>query len=150
MLGLLSRPRMSTYEDACDGDVALNPGTRKRVAAARAHAARGGRVPTHGHVIAEISFGSWPYLFAVNYNRRLWAPALKGAFPGASRASLHEGLSGVGDLRNRIAQHEPLIGLDVHAEYERVLTVAEQVDRRLGWWIDTTSRVDHVLRRRPV
>jgi hypothetical protein len=202
MLGLLSRPRMSTYEDVCDGDVAgavelyrwnldlsmalfesihylevalrnrvdealtalagpgsdwldapasvpLNPGTTQRIAVARAHASRGGRVPTHGHVIAEISFGFWPYLFAANYNRTLWAPALKDAFAGSSRASLHDGLSGVGHLRNRIAHHEPLIGLDLAAEYERVLAVAERIDRRLGWWIDTTSRVDDVLRRRP-
>ncbi len=110
MVGLLSRPRMSTYEQASGGDVPaavdlyrwnldismalfeaihylevavrnriddaltqragagvdwlnspptvpLNGGTRARIARAREFASRNGRVPTHGHVIAEITFG---------------------------------------------------------------------------------------------
>lgn len=202
MLGLLSRPRMSTYESACDGDVAravdlyrwnldvsmalfesihylevalrnrvdealaglagpavdwldapphvpLNAGTRKRIAVARAHAARGGREVTHGHVIAEITFGFWPYLFAENYNRGLWQPALRAAFPAATRSALHGGLTSIGVVRNRIAHHEPLISVDVAVEHARVLSTAELVEPRLGWWIDTTSRVDAVLRQRP-
>lgn len=202
MIGLLSAPRMSTYTQACAGDVEaavelyrwnldismalfesirylevgtrnrvdaaltdlagpgsdwldappavpLNDGTRKRVAVARSRASRDGRTPTHGHVIAEITFGFWPYLFTSGYSATLWAPALKSAFPRASRADLNVRLSRVADLRNRIGHHEPLIALDVRAEYARVLELAELVEPRLGWWIDSTSRVDAVNRRRP-
>lgn len=202
MVGLLSRPRMSTYEHACGGDVAaavdlyrwnldvsmalfesihylevavrnridealsqlagpgadwldappsvpLNPGTTTRIAQARKYAGRGRQTVTHGHVIAEITFGFWPYLFADNYNRTLWQPSLKAAFPGMQRSALHAGLTSVAGLRNRIAHHEPLIGLDVEAEYHSIIEVAEMVEARLGWWIDTTSRVDAVRRARP-
>jgi hypothetical protein len=129
--------------------IPLTPGTLARVAVARRNAGRPGREPTHGHVIAEITFGFWPYLLARNYSRTLWANALKGAFRPASRGDLHARLLAVADLRNRIGHHEPLIGLDTAAEYRRILTLAELVDPRLGWWIDTTSRVDAVNRRRP-
>ncbi|MFF1530660.1 hypothetical protein [Cellulomonas sp. NPDC058312] len=202
MIGLLSTPRMSTYQQACGGDVEaavdlyrwnldvsmalfesihylevatrnridgalstlagagndwldappsvpLTAGTRSRIALARSHAGRDGRTPTHGHVIAEITFGFWPYLFSAGYNLTLWAPALKGAFPTATRADLHSRLGRVADLRNRIGHHEPLIALDIATEYTRILELAELVETRLGWWIDSTSRVDAINRRRP-
>lgn len=129
--------------------VPLNPGTLRRIGQARVQASRHGRTPTHGHVIAEITFGFWPYLFAANYNLSLWAPALKSAFPRASRSDLQSRLSDVADLRNRIGHHEPLIALDVVTEYERILELAEHIEPRLGWWIDSTSRVAAVNRERP-
>ena len=202
MVGLLSRPRMSTYEQASGGDVPaavdlyrwnldismalfeaihylevavrnriddaltqragagvdwldspptvpLNGGTRARIARAREFASRNGRVPTHGHVIAEITFGFWPYLFADNYNRTLWQPALKRAFSTAQRSVLHAQLTAVSDLRNWMPHHEPLLGLDIPREYQGIISLAELVEPRLGWWIDTTSRVDAVRRADP-
>jgi hypothetical protein len=139
-------------KDWLDGPAAgihLNQGTMGRIATARGYAGRSGRVPTHGHVIAEIMFGFWPYLFASNYTATLWAPALKQAFPNATRSNLQTELTHVADLRNRIGHHEPLIGLDIGAEYTRILKLAELVEPRLGWWIDSVSRVDAVNRRRP-
>ncbi|CPU65582.1 Uncharacterised protein [Mycobacteroides abscessus] len=53
------------------------------------------------------------------------------------------------DLRNRIAHHEPLLGLDIPREYQGIISLAELVEPRLGWWIDTTSRVDAVRRADP-
>lgn len=130
-------------------NVPLNAGTQQRIGLARSYAGRNGRTPTHGHVIAEITFGFWPYLFASNYNSTLWAPALKAAFPAATRADLQNRLKNVADLRNRIGHHEPLIALDTASEYEHVLELAELVEPRLGWWIDSTSRVAAVNKQRP-
>jgi len=129
--------------------VPLNPGTRQSVQRARDHALRERHDVTHGHVIAELTFGFWPYLFAGDDNRTLWQPALKNAFPGVARATLHDELKAVSRLRNRIAHHEPIFALDLAAEYARVLGAAEHVEPRLGWWIDSTSRVESVQRRRP-
>lgn len=129
--------------------VPLHPGTQRRVSQARASAGRNGRTPTHGHVIAEITFGFWPYLFASNDNLTLWAPALKQAFPAATRADLQKRLKDVSDLRNRIGHHEPLIATDIAVEYQLVLELAELVEPRPGWWIDSTSRVASVNGRRP-
>jgi hypothetical protein len=129
--------------------VPLTPGTRDRVAAARRQARSGSGSPTHGHVIAAFTFGFWPYLLSQAYSRSLWSPALRQAFPRSRRAALHDALSRVSALRNRIAHHEPLLGLDLADEYAHLLGVAEQVEPRLGWWIDSTSRLDTILRRRP-
>lgn len=129
--------------------VPLNAGTQGVIRTARSHASRAGHVPTHGHVIAELTFGFWPYMFAANYNRTLWRPALKDAFPAATRVQMHDNLTEISAFRNRLAHHEPIFALDLPAKYELVLATAELVDSRLGWWIDATSRVDAVLRARP-
>ena len=129
--------------------VPLKPTTKSVIQKAREHASKNGRVATHGHVIAELTLGFWPYLFAEPYNRTLWAPALKGAFPTASRTQMHDNLKSIAELRNRLAHHEPVFALQLAGKYELVLATAELVDPRLGWWIDATSRVESVLRVRP-
>lgn len=145
---------LETLADGADwlespGSVPLNEGTKQKVTEGRRRAARGGREPTHGHVIAELTFGFWAYLLAQNYNRSLWRPALRHAFEGSRRSVLHFELKKIGDLRNRIAHHEPLLGMDIPAEYSRIIDASERIDPRLGWWIDTTSRVQAVLRDSP-
>jgi len=127
--------------------VPLSNGTKNRILKARNFA---GPNATHGHVIAEITFGFWPKLFAANYSGSLWKDALKATFPKGTRSGLNADLTGVADLRNRIGHHEPLIALDITAEYERILSLAEIVDPHLGWWIDSTSRVAAVNKQRPV
>ncbi|RMI13127.1 hypothetical protein [Cellulomonas triticagri] len=129
--------------------IPLAPGTRARIAVARDRAARGGRPVAHGHVVAELTFGFWPSLLSDAYNRTLWQPALKAAFPRARRTDLRDRLLRAGTLRNRVAHHEPVFSLDLGSEHEQIITVAELVEPRLGWWIDATSRTDAVLRRRP-
>src|SRR5699024_3747561 len=145
---------LETLADGADwldspDSVPLNQGTKQKVQEARRRAARGGREPTHGHVIAELTFGFWAYLLAQNYNRSLWQPALRQALKGSQRSTLHLELKRIGDLRTRTAHHEPLLGMGIPAEYSRIIAASERIDPRLGWWIATTSRVQTVLRSNP-
>ncbi len=201
MIRLLSVPRLTTYTNACGGDVKaaielyqwnlevssalftaihyfevalrntidvrltkdfggaqswfdapntpLSGGARRKVSQAKGRVADAGHQITHGRVIAELSLGFWWTLFAESYNRTLWAPSLRGAFPRARRDRLHAEIDKIRLLRNRIAHHEPLIAHDLQAEYARILQTAEQMDVRLAWWIDATSRIGSTLDRRP-
>lgn len=127
----------------------LSTGGKSKVREAKGHVTAAGHQVTHGRVVAELSLGFWWTLFAESYNRALWAPSLRQAFPRARRDRLHSEIDQIRLLRNRIAHHEPLIGHDLHAEYTRILQTAEQIDIRLAWWIDATSRFGAVLDRRP-
>ena len=127
----------------------LSSGAKAKVRQARGRVVEAGHQVTHGRVVAELSLGFWWTLFADSYNRTLWGPSLRQAFPHARRDRLHSEIDKVRLLRNRIAHHEPLIGHDLHAEYTRILQTAEQIDVRLAWWIDATSRFGAILDRRP-
>lgn len=201
MIRLLSVPRLSTYSEACGGDITravdlyqwnldasaalftsihyfevalrntidvrltkdfgadqpwfdnpstqLSKGALSKVARARHSVASAGHGVSHGRVVAELTLGFWWTLLADDYNRSLWQPSLHQAFPSARRTRLHSEIDRIRRLRNRIAHHEPLITHDIAAEYNVVLRTAEQIDLRLAWWIDATSRVGAVLDRRP-
>ncbi len=127
----------------------LSEGGTKKVHLAKGRVTAAGHQVAHGRVVAELSLGFWWTLFAESYNRTLWAPSLRQAFPRARRDRLHSEVDKIRLLRNRIAHHEPLIGYDLHAEYSRILQTAEQIDVHLAWWIDATSRLGTVLDRRP-
>ncbi|MGC9667099.1 hypothetical protein ACNTMW_11155 [Planosporangium sp. 12N6] len=104
---------------------------------------------TPGRVVAELSLGFWWSLLAENYNRTIWQPCLRQAFPNARRGMLYASIDDVRRLRNRIAHHEPIHGRDLPSDYRTLLDTAEHVSPRLPWWIDTTSRVPTVLMKRP-
>lgn len=127
----------------------LSGGGKGKVAQAKGRVTAAGHQITHGRVVAELSLGFWWTLFADSYNRTLWGPSLRHAFPQARRDRLHYEIDKIRLLRNRIAHHEPLIAYDLAAEYTRILQTAERIDVRLAWWIDATSRVGATLDRRP-
>lgn len=132
-----------------DPAVPLNPATRKVVATAVSHATADGRPELPGRVLAELSLGFWWSLLAAGYNRTLWQPCLRHAFPGARQTRLHDAVDHLRLLRNRIAHHEPVYPRDLAADYTRLLDTAERITPRLAWWIDTTSRVPALLITRP-
>jgi len=110
----------------------------------------GGPHAAHGKVVAELPFGFWWSLFADEYNRQLWQPALVHAFTGnVRRRRLHTELNEIRRLRNRIAHHEPIHTRDLDADFARVVDVAERLAPALARHILETSRVPGlVLERR--
>jgi len=133
-----------------DPAVPLDPETRKKIRMAIKHATDDGARPElPGGVIAELSFGFWWSLLAAHYNRSLWQPCLRHAFPNARRQRLHDALDHLRVLRNRIAHHEPIHGRDLTGDYTALLETAERISPRLSWWIDNTSRVPALLSQRP-
>lgn len=95
----------------------------------RRHARRG-VPPNHDDVVAQLAFGSWSRLVTAPQGPErpranasqvlLWDQALHRAFPGAAsgepgRVWVGRQLEGVRRLRNRIAHHDNLLGVDTTA-----------------------------------
>lgn len=124
--------------------------SQKKVRAARHNAGKRNSPVLPGHVVAELTMGFWQYLIRQTGTNQIWRNALKNAFvPTTKQKRLESTVQQLVDLRNRIAHHEPIFLLDLSAEYTNLIHTAEAVSSGLGWWIDSTSRVETVLRRRP-
>lgn len=63
-----------------------------------------------GKLVAELTFGFWPFLLSGQYHN-LWSASAHKAFPHAHvpRSFVHTRLETIQRLRNRIAHHEPIL-----------------------------------------
>jgi hypothetical protein len=106
----------------------FNDQTRKDIETARRHLTANGRPEAPGRVVAELPFGFWRFLLAGRYERPLWLPCLRGAFPGLAgrgmRRDVHDALRDLHLLRNRIAHHEPIHNRQLGPLPEVALTAA--------------------------
>lgn len=128
----------------------LNSNSRGIVRFAQDNAGRRHSPVESGHIVAELSMGFWQFLLKQTGKNVIWTDALRHAFvPTVKQKRLEASVKQLVDMRNRIAHHEPIFSLNLAAEYENLIQSAEVVEVGLGWWIDTTSRVDAVLRRKP-
>ncbi|WP_052809958.1 hypothetical protein [Streptomonospora alba] len=102
-------------------------------------------------IVAGLSFGFWSGLLDEAYEE-LWRECLHEVFPNSSgrRAQVFSVLDGVRRLRNRLAHHDSLLGVDIPAEAERIVEVARYIDRGAADWLAGRSRVLEVYRQRPV
>jgi hypothetical protein len=81
-----------------------------------------------GKVIADLKFAFWVSMFTIRHEPRLWRVHIKNEFPNAPAGMTAEQLririyvvsDSVRQLRNRIAHHEPIFGLDLITDYEAI------------------------------
>lgn len=99
-----------------------------------------------GRIVAELSFGFWVALFARRYEALLWRATLHQCFdPTPARRLLHNRLSGLLALRNRIAHHEPILQRDLLADHDEILWVLGRLSPEMEAWVKHYSRVLHVV-----
>jgi hypothetical protein len=107
---------------------------------------------TADRMVAELSLGFWVALLGkgLNYETRLWRPALRSAFPlyTGQRAALHEELETVRRLRNRISHLEPIHRRHHLADHRKILRIVGYVSPEAVSFIERHDRVPLVLRRR--
>lgn len=133
----------------------LDDRAKQDIRQARERAARGGKTPTHGHVVAELNLGFWRYLVSRRYLTPLWIPALNAAFPHArsdARTVQREVESHVQQLlflRNRAAHHEPIHRRDLRTDLDRALLVARYIHPVAASWLAARESMSEVLARRP-
>ena len=90
-----------------------------------------------GRIVAELGFGFWVKLFANSYEKRLWVPYLSRRFPAKlSRKILHERLTNLKELRNRIAHHEALIKRNNDQDYQDLLETIGWISPTLRRWVE--------------
>ena len=64
--------------------------------------------PTHGHTIANLTFGFWTALTQSERDATIWTPILSPLFPGATRGPVHDRMDKLNKFRNRLAHWEPV------------------------------------------
>lgn len=120
------------------------------VASAIARVRQNKKQVTSGQVISEISFGFWHQLVSKR-QVRLW-PDLVAAFPNSpnrSQATVHDPVSRLRAIRNRIGHHHRIWSVDIAARYADIVVVTGYIDPQLATWIDSRSRVNATLAKRP-
>lgn len=128
---------------------------RADIRKATERAARGRKPVTHGHVVAELSFGFWRFLMGRRYLTSLWIPALQHAFPWADADAQQRQLSMEGHaqqllfLRNRAAHHEPLHRRDLGRDLDRAAALVGAVDATAADWISHKEGLLNLLQARP-
>jgi hypothetical protein len=106
-----------------------------------------------GQVVAGLSFGFWVGILDGRYNPPIWGKQLRVAFPDfpkeRGRKSLYKAVGTVATLRNRISHHEPLIGLDILADFSNLMTLLEWICPSKAIWLRPHCRVAEIVRLRP-
>ena len=148
----------------CDrAETGLDDRAVRAVAQAKSRLSRNGNAARHPHVVAALSFGFWVSLLeagsrqhasrhSADYERTLWRPALRAAFPHAvvlTRRQAHTVLNSLRLLRNRIAHHEPVFQRNLSEDHENILMVIGWISPRKQEWVRAHSHMDGLLAMRP-
>ena len=116
-------------------------------------------MPTPSRVVADLTFGFWVALLRVgrrldlaghraDYERTLWRPALRRAFPHRAkltRMAAHQALDPLRKLRNQIAHHKPIFARRLDEDHTRILEVTGWISLEARAWIERRSRVPLLL-----
>lgn len=143
-------PVLRTRKRGPHGKVSVDINAKPRASLERAIREAGGRKAPPGKVIAQLTFGFWRYLTSAAHEVTLWRPALHHAFPpGTSRPDVDTRVGRLHELRNRVAHHEPLLGINAAALHRDLLHLAALLDPPLRDYIQEHSTVAALLASRP-
>ena len=137
----------------------LDDACRRRVSIAKDRLVRERQRFDPPDMVASLPFGFWVSLLgrggrvsdrrrSADYERTLWRPALRRAFPNCkslTRKDAHRPLDYLRTLRNRIAHHEAIFPRDLVSDYSRILEVTAWVSKAARIWVERHSRVPDLL-----
>lgn len=107
---------------------------------------------TTDRLVSELNFGFWRYLLSRRYERDLWTPVLRHAFPhlgSQRRADIGNRVDRLRHLRNRIAHHEPIYPRRLDLDQRDALVVVAAICGDSRVWLEELSPISEVLARRP-
>jgi hypothetical protein len=112
-----------------------------------------GAVLDTGQIVATLSFGFWSSLLQKRYNPALWGGRLHAAFPdlppNQTRATLSQRVKRVADFRNRVWHHEPILKMDLLAEYSAIMELLNWLCPIKAGWVRPHCRVATLMRQKP-
>lgn len=123
-----------------------------KVAQARGKLRRLSTDLTHGHIIAELTFGFWSGMFSKG-QAHLWGRHLRQIFQGHThlqRKDIARKLNDIRDIRNRIAHHEAIIHLDPNKVHQEILQITEWLSPDAAAWARGQCRLAHVCPAAPI
>ncbi|MGQ0664376.1 MAG: hypothetical protein ACT4P2_12530 [Pseudomonadota bacterium] len=94
-------------------------------------------------IVATLPFGFWVGMLAPRYGPPIWHKHLRAAFPdlptGRSNKSVNLRARAIGELRNRIYHHKPLLGRDLSAEHARLIEILGWISPNVAAWLGRQS-----------
>jgi hypothetical protein len=130
----------------------LEAKSRRDIADARDRLLAQGKPINPSRLVSELTFGFWRYLLAARYERTLWTPALRHAFPNLRsrrRVDVARPVERLNHLRNRIAHYEPIYPRRLDLDQRDALDVVSAICGEWRAWLEQTSLVAGTLARRP-
>ena len=109
--------------------------------------------PTKDDIISQLNLGYWTTLVVTDDFRhiQLWRDHLSEAFPYQSdRRKVGNALEDLRQLRNRCSHQDSLLHVDPAIEIKKIIRLAGWIDPDAANWISGLSKVDAVMRQRPV
>lgn len=114
---------------------------------------------TSDDIVAALDFGFWcgilgkgrPKDTVYDYERTLWQPALRGAFPQwrGQRDILAKKMHTARNLRNRVSHHEPVHHRKTEQDYNNIINIIMYVSKPVSEWVNDRSLVPYIYSRRP-
>lgn len=146
-------PTLSTrgHKGSTNPKAVVDVNARQRALLTKARQDAGGPAAPPGKVIAELSLGFWRYLSVKSHEKALWVPYLHHAFPaGTDRArDIDSRVHRLHTLRNRVAHHEPLLGVNLPARLADITDLATLINPDLGGYITATTLIPQAIALRP-
>jgi hypothetical protein len=107
--------------------------------------------PCSDDIASELSFGFWVSLLSRRYDRHLWVPALRKAFPRYTdtRESLRDSFEAMRLFRNRVMHHEPIHHRHLEADHAKIYDLLGHIETSAAAWLREFDRVPEVLAKRP-
>lgn len=149
LYGLMGSKRLKFARESAEKESRRRP---------KGHPRRGAFV-TNDDVVAQLMFGAWvnlvvPISGSSRRQQRLWGEGLNAAFPGADssdvgRVKVGRQLERIRKLRNRVAHHDNLLGVEVGHRLNDMLAVLREMDERFPDLAMARSQVRAVLREDP-
>lgn len=104
-------------------------------------------VKTHGHIVAELTFGFWTALTRKERAATVWTPILSSVFPGNDRGVIHDRMVRLNTFRNRLAHWEPVFSrtTGLPKQLGEVNAVFISLSPDVSKWVGARSSVNMLL-----
>lgn len=127
----------------------INERSRRDVAAA----ANGlGSSPSHGQVVAALSFGFWGQLTRPERTATFWTHMIEHCYPDMTRGRVHQLVQNVVRFRNRLAHNEPVFSTrtGLAARMRDMMTLFAVLHDDVAAWVQHESDVPALVGACPV
>lgn len=113
--------------------------------------------PTMGKVVAELKFVFWEKMFLQSHDTRIWHSQIKYIFPNSPntmnafqlRKSIHDGICGIRELRNRIAHHEPIFQRNLSNDFADMHKIISWRNATVADWMNNLQSVQSLIQAKP-
>lgn len=116
-------------------------------------AAKGlGGAPSHGQVVAALSFGFWMQMTRAERAATFWTSMIDHCYPGMSRGRVHDLVGKVVRFRNRLAHNEPVFSTRTGpaARMRDMMTLFPVLHPDASAWVQAESDVPALVQACPV